>query len=166
MNIRILQESDAAKYQDIRLNGLLTNPEAFGSTYDRESEFSLETVRERIQPSEGKFVLGAFQADQLAGIVTFVRENSLKTSHKGNVFGMYVRPEARGKGIARQLLLELIRITKNNEGLEQINLSVVSSNEAAKKLYLSLGFEVYGVERNALKHNGQYFDEDLMVFRL
>lgn len=27
-------------------------------------------------------------------------------------------------------------------------------------------FEVYGVERNALKYNGKYFDEDLMVLVL
>lgn len=41
----------------------------------------------------------------------------------------------------------------------------MSDNIFAKKLYNSLGFEVYGVERNALKYNGQYFDEDLMVLK-
>ncbi|MGN4125083.1 GNAT family N-acetyltransferase [Lysinibacillus sphaericus] len=47
--------------------------------------------------------------------------------------------------------------------MEQINLTVVSENSSAKKLYKSLGFKVYGVERNALKFNGQYFNENLMV---
>ncbi|BFT72233.1 GNAT family N-acetyltransferase [Paenibacillus sp. P36] len=47
--------------------------------------------------------------------------------------------------------------------MEQINLIVLSENVIAKKLYKSLGFEIYGVEHKALKYNGQYFDEDLMV---
>lgn len=60
-------------------------------------------------------------------------------------------------------MLELIERAKHLDGLEQIKLTVVSENHPAKKLYKSLGFEVYGIERNALKFNGQYYDEDLMV---
>lgn len=99
-------------------------------------------------------------------LVTFMRENSHKTSHKGNVFGMYVAPKFRGLGLGKLLLIELIRRAKNCDGLEQINLTVVSENNSAKKLYKSLGFKVYGVEKKALKFNGQYFDEDLMVLNI
>ena len=101
----------------------------------------------------------------LVGIVGFMRETSLKTIHKGNVFGMYGVPEERGKGLGKSLMSVLIREAKTFDGLEQINLAVVSENRSAKNLYKSLGFEVYGVERNALKFNGQYFDEDLMVLK-
>lgn len=164
MKIRILNESDAQLYQELRLNGLKVNPEEFGSTYEREVKFPLETVAERLKPTKDKFVLGAFDdSGLLVGIVTFIRENRLKTSHKGNVFGMYVAPEDRGQGLGKSLMVELIRRVKNCDGLEQINLTVVSENGSAKKLYKSVGFEVYGVERNALKFNEQYFDEDLMV---
>ncbi|GEO27772.1 hypothetical protein AAC03nite_35570 [Alicyclobacillus acidoterrestris] len=48
MNIRILYESDAQLYQELRLRALKINPEAFGSTYEREVKFSLETVVERL----------------------------------------------------------------------------------------------------------------------
>ncbi|WP_042397127.1 GNAT family N-acetyltransferase [Geomicrobium sp. JCM 19037] len=164
MDIRILNKSDAQLYQELRLSGLKVNPEAFGSTYQRELNFPLETVVERLNSTNDKFVLGAFnKSDSLVGIVTFMRETSLKTSHKGNVFGMYVAPEGRGQGLGKSLMVELIRNAKNCIGLEQINLTVVSANDSAKKLYKSVGFEVYGVERNALKFNGKYFDEDLMV---
>jgi RimJ/RimL family protein N-acetyltransferase len=164
MYIRILNESDATLYQELRLRALKINPEAFGSTYDREMKFTLETVVERLKPTEDKFVLGAFnESNSLVGIVTFVRESSLKAAHKGNVYGMFVAPEIRGKGLGRSLLIDLIKKAENCNGVEQLNLTVVSQNETAKKLYKSLGFQVYGVERNALKFNGQYFDEDLMV---
>lgn len=134
MNIRVLIESDAQLYQELRLSALKINPEAFGSTYQREEKFSLETVVERLKLTKHKFVLGAFDSGSLFGIVTF--------------------------------MLELIRKARNFDDLKQINLTVVSENDSAKKLYKSVGFEVYGVERNALKFNGRYFDEDLMVLNI
>jgi Acetyltransferases, including N-acetylases of ribosomal proteins len=165
--IRVLLESDAQQYQELRLNALLTNPEAFGSTYERENQFTLEFVAERLRPSTDKFALGAFDKDgALIGIVSLVRETSMKTTHKANVFGMYVDKEQRGLGVGKALMIELIKMARDIEGLEQVNLCVVSNNEQAKKLYQSLGFERYGTERNALKFNEQYYDEDLMVLRL
>ncbi|KOP67245.1 acetyltransferase [Bacillus sp. FJAT-18019] len=167
MNIRILQESDAKKYKELRLNGLKNDPEAFGSTYDREVLFSMETIIDRIRPSSDKFVLGAFtDQNELVGIASFVRESNLKTAHKGNIYGMYVSQENRGRGIGKLLIHDLINKVRDCIGLEQINLAVVSTNEAAKYLYKSNGFETYGIERNALKFNNQYFDEDLMTFHL
>lgn len=164
MKIRTLQATDAQSYQDIRLEGLRESPEAFGSTYEREVEFPLELVIERLKPGPSKFVLGAFNDEErLVGVLTFVREDGVKTKHKGNVYGMYVSAEARGMNIGRNLLLALIEKAKQLEGLEQINLTVVSHNEPAKSLYSALGFQVYGTERNALKYGGKYFDEDLMV---
>jgi RimJ/RimL family protein N-acetyltransferase len=79
---------------------------------------------------------------------------------------MYISPDLRGKGLGRTLLLELIKLVRDHDGLEQINLMVVSNNDPAKKLYESVGFEAYGAERNALKFNGQYYDQDLMVYKL
>ena len=163
MEIQKLNETDAEKYQEIRLNSLKMDPEAFGSTYEREVEFSLEQVKSRIAPTKDRFVLGALHNGELVGIVTFMRESGLKMCHKGNVFGMYVKPDFRGKSIGKLLLTELIEQAKQCEGLEQINLTVVADNHSAKKLYESLGFEVYGTERNALKFEGNYFDEDLLV---
>ncbi len=167
MNIRILSESDARLYQDLRLNALKANPEAFGSTYEREVDFPIELVKERIRPLKDRFVLGAFnQRKPLVGTVTFIRETSLKTEHKGNVFAMYVAPDQRGQGIGTALMKELVSRAKQCDGLEQLNLMVAAENETAKKLYSSMGFVVYGTERNALKYNGRYFDEDLMVLTL
>lgn len=50
MNIRILNESDAQLYQELRLTGLQVDSEAFGSTYEREVKFPLETVVDQIKP--------------------------------------------------------------------------------------------------------------------
>ena len=60
-------------------------------------------------------------------------------------------------------MIEIINQAKTLVDVEQINLTVVSSNVSAKGLYTSLGFHVFGTERNALKIGQQYFDEDYMV---
>jgi RimJ/RimL family protein N-acetyltransferase len=167
LHIRVLDEHDAKMYQELRLTALQVSPEAFGSTYEREAQFTLEMVADRIKPKKDTFVLGAFDViGLLVGSVSFVRESSLKTAHKGNVYGMYVAVNQQGQGLGKRLMIELIRRAKECDGVEQINLAVISHNEAAKKLYSSLGFMVYGVEHNALKYNGTYYDEDLMVRRL
>ena len=167
VRIRLLDETDAQQYQALRLAALQHNPEAFGSTYEREVEFPLVLVGERLRPEQDRFVLGAFDEEgALVGMVVFMRETGAKFSHKGNVFGMYVGPESRGEGIGKLLLEELLRRAKQCEGLEQINLAVVSDNIPAKRLYSSLGFTIYGMEQNALKWQGRYFHEDWMVLRL
>lgn len=167
MQIKVLQELDARIYQDVRLDSLRNDPTAFGSSYEREVTFSLETVANRIKPSSDKFVLGAFDdSELLSGIVTFMRNSGMKTRHKCSIYGMYVVPEKRKLGIGRMLMCEIIRRAREIEGLEQINLAVIANNSKAKNLYQSLGFEVFGYEPNALKYENQYYDEELMVLKI
>src|SRR5690625_811353 len=168
MNIRLLNDSDAQVYRGVRLRALKNDPDAFGSTYEQEETKPLGHIIERIHHTKDQFTLGCFDdSNKLVGIVNFSRENRLKTAHKGNIYGMYVEPQFRGRGLGKALLLALIeRATKECEGLEQIHLTVVSNNKSAKRLYVSLGFEVYGIEPHALKFDEQYFDEDLMILRL
>jgi ribosomal protein S18 acetylase RimI-like enzyme len=79
---------------------------------------------------------------------------------------MYVAPEARGQGVGKALLQEVISRASELAGLEQINLMVVTTNIAARRLYLSLGFRVYGLEYHAMKRGDVYWDEELMVLVL
>ncbi|KGR76166.1 GNAT family N-acetyltransferase [Ureibacillus sinduriensis] len=167
MNIRILTEADAQNYQTLRLRALQTNPESFGSTYEREVHFTIEQVEERIRQAEDRFVLGAFQEDgSLMGIVLLMRELDRKSKHKATIYGMYTAPEVRGQGVGKALLIEIINRANDFDGVEQIHLQVIATNESAKKLYKSLGFETYGVEPRALKDGDRYFDEELMVLFL
>jgi RimJ/RimL family protein N-acetyltransferase len=166
MIIRILEAADVESYRHLRLESLTTDPEAFGSTYEREAAFSLETVRDRLVPTDYKFTMGAYDGkDMLVGIVTFVRDTNAKTAHKGNVYGMFVSPDWRGKGVGRALMAAMLQKASAQSGLEQVNLTVVTDNAPARKLYESLGFITYGCERQALKYRGRYYDEDLMVYR-
>ncbi len=168
MYIRVLEKEDAALYQELRLTGLQQCPEAFGSDYDREVRFSRETVIERLQAVEDqRATVGAFGVDgRLWGIAAVIRMGTVKEQHKADVCRVFVHPEARGKGVARQLMTELIRLAQGWTGVEQLRLAVNAANEPARRLYQGLGFQVYGSERESLKWNGVYYDEELMVLRL
>jgi len=79
---------------------------------------------------------------------------------------VYIKKEFRGQGLARGLFQELLRQVRAQLGLEQINIAVSAGNAAARGLYSSLGFQLYGCEPRALKVGDTYIDEEQMVLRL
>ena len=168
MQIRQLVEADAPAYRESRLRGLREDPEAFGSTYAEEIERPLAVTEERlrVQVASGEsFTLGAFDGG-LIGVVTVLRGTGAKARHRATVVGMYVAPEARGRGVGRALLEEARDRAARVEGVEQLHLAVVTTNAAARRLYRALGFVPYGVEPRALKLGDRSWDEELMVLRV
>jgi ribosomal protein S18 acetylase RimI-like enzyme len=120
-------------------------------------------VRLAAEHYEEKAFMASVQRDGLIGlaIVGFQPLEGPKIAHKGVLWGMYVRPEARGTGLATALVGSLIEHAR--EHVEQIQLTVVSNNPRARRFYQRMGFSEYGLEKKALKYNGVYFDEVLMV---
>src|ERR1700692_2527423 len=157
---RLAQENaaDAALYRDIRLEALRANPEALGSTFEIENTLSLSLFFDRLGTST---VFGAFSNTGLVGIAGFEIQQGQKRAHKGTLWGMYVRPDGRGTGIGRRLVEAVLDLARQR--VELIQLAVVQDNEQARRLYASLGFLEYGLEKNALKRDGRYYDDVLMA---
>jgi ribosomal protein S18 acetylase RimI-like enzyme len=158
IRVRRLMPEDGALYREIRLEGLRLSPEAFGSTFEAESAKPVEAFAERIRNSE---TLGAFDGSEILGIAALLQNPGPKESHKAMLVGMYVRPQARHRGVGRLLIESAIEFAR--ERVELIHLTVTGGNEPALRLYARLGFVEYGVERHALKHDGRYYDEILMA---
>ena len=165
MEIRRLNGGDAEGYRFLRHEALLKNPEAFSSSYEDEMNYEASDYRQRLD-SKSTYTFGAFNDNQLVGVVTLVPEEKVKLKHRANIFAMYVTSSQRGRGLGRELVKTAIQQAAELSSVEQIHLTVTSSNEPAKKLYASLGFEPYGVEKNALRIDGTYYDEELMVLFL
>jgi len=161
MEIRRLASADAAAYRELRLTALRDSPEAFGSTFERENTQPLAWFRDRLGKGP---VFGAFRSSELVGTAGFVQREGAKEKHKGLLWGMYVRPDARNAGIGRLLIEAVIDYARHH--VELIQLSVISDNHQARRLYASLGFVEYGVEKNSLKQRGHYYDEILMALDL
>jgi ribosomal protein S18 acetylase RimI-like enzyme len=65
---------------------------------------------------------------------------NLSAPQFGYVFGVYTLPEARGRGVGRELMHAVARLLKEG-GREYVVLSVDTPNEGARAFYDRLGFE-------------------------
>jgi ribosomal protein S18 acetylase RimI-like enzyme len=161
IQVRQLTSADVESLREVRLEGLRLNPEAFGSTFEDEQSAPLDKFLGWITNSQ---VFGAFQNSQLIGIAAFGVFTGRKDSHKGWLRAMYVRPDHRRSGAGRMLVEATLQAARQR--VEIIQLSVVSDNLPALRLYQRLGFQQYGFEKRALKHNGRYYDEIHMFLDL
>lgn len=166
--IRLLNSDDAQIFRILRIEGVNESPGAFGESVVEVTGKSLAGFVDHLgSHGRGDFVVGAFdESNNLIGMVGFYRAPYAKLSHKGTLWGMYVTPAERGKGVGRVLVLAAIKGVRNMTGVLQINLCVSASNTVAKHLYESLGFRIYGIEPNAIHIDGVYVDEVLMQFSL
>ncbi len=166
--IRGAQESDATAFRDLRLEGLKLHPDAFGAAYERDAAQPLEFWQERIRtyadPRRGTIQF-AVAGESLAGVTGIYRDDGAKTRHNTHIWGVYVRPDWRGAGIA-DALIEACVGWAEAEQVSIVKLGVATNNPGAIRCYLRCGFSIYGVEPDALRVDGVSIDEFLMARRI
>lgn len=152
--IRRLAPSDASPYRALMLEAYGLTPEAFTSSVAERENLPLEWWATRISeaPDAHELVVGAFLNDELAGVAGLKFGQRERTSHKATLLGMYVRPRARGGGIAKALVLEVLRQARlAMPPAEVVQLTVTETNDVAVRLYARCGFVTFGTEPFAVK---------------
>lgn len=151
MNIRPLNESDVEAWKRIRRRMLEQCPEAFGADAEDLANMDDGEIRDRIVDGN---VIGAWIGGRLVGCVGWYHDRGRKRRHLCQIWGMYVEPHARRHGIGRALVEAALRAS-GNAGVELWHLGVEESNAGARALYEALGFEPWGIERDALRLPGK-----------
>ena len=131
-------ESDWAAYRQIRLRALREAPEAYSSTYDQERTLGEEIWRQRVAARRTHLARDA--AGTLIGIATGLPGED---NNAYEVVAMFVAPEARGQGCARQLL-DAIADRARAAGADRLLLHVTDINEPARRCYTRYGFTATG----------------------
>ncbi|MBL0319899.1 MAG: GNAT family N-acetyltransferase [Alphaproteobacteria bacterium] len=156
-----LTENDFQQWKVLRLEAVKLNPESFGESFENVQKQDEAWFHDSLK----RGTMFAYETDgEMVGLVgTFpMQPGNLK--HRAVLFGLYVKPEYRSKGIASTLVEHVIGYVKPTH--EQIHLTVATNNEAATALYKKHGFIVYGTEPDALKIGNDYYDEYLMLKKL
>lgn len=164
MKLVELTVSENFGYQTFLMKGIQDHQDCFRSTPSDKANTPFPTTG-----TPDSFTLGFLTTtNELAGVVSFQREgqNHQKFRHKGLLFGMYVEQMYTGQGLGRLLLEETVRRARLLPSMEQINLTVISTNLVAKRQYEKLGFRSFAFERNAIKYGNIYYDEEQMVLFL
>lgn len=161
MNIRRLRAGDAQAYRELMLQAYEHHPQAFTSSVRERAVMPMNWWESRLT-SRLDVVLGAFETNQLAGIVGLALDPREKARHKATLFGMYVVDAHRHRGLGQQLLEAVLAEARRHAFLKLVQLTVTAGNDPAIRLYQRCGFALYGLEPQAIRVGDEYFDKILM----
>lgn len=154
VNIRRFVAADAAALRVVRLEGLKNHPESFGADHDFEAAQPIDWWTRRIGLGSG---FGAWDGDELAGVVVFSQQQEKKHRHQGVIGGFYVRPAWRGKGLGDALMK--VALDEAAKTVEHVTLTVTASNASAIRLYERNEFAVVGRMIASIRVDGVDHDE-------
>jgi GNAT superfamily N-acetyltransferase len=165
MKIRRLVPTDTHGLMTLRREALDLEPLAFAASPADDVALMADSVQRFLDQPEGQVVFGCFDGASLVGMIGLVRGSKVKQRHKATLWGLYVQPQVRSRGVGRSLLdatLEQCRAW----AVDQLHLGVSEAAPTAKRLYESVGFRCWGREPWALHWNGQFVDEHHLVLEV
>lgn len=158
MSIRVvrLTPADVVRFRDVRLEGLRSDPIGFRYSEAEDAAVEIDVWTARL---ERDFVVAAMRegSDEIAGVGGYSRFAGDKLSHKGLVWGMYVRAGSRGSGAADAIMEALVAHARHE--VRQLQLTVMADNARARRFYERHGFVAYAIEPEAVRQGGEYRDE-------
>ncbi len=135
MLVRPVVPSEWRELRALRLRAIADAPDAFGSTLEDTRAYTDDHWRRLVSGSEGP-VFVAVDGPSWIGMVRTYPDEDDATPHVG---GLWVAPEARGRGVGR-LLVETFLAWARGTGAVEVRLWVTETNAPAVALYRSMGF--------------------------
>lgn len=169
MMIRELTPQDAEQFRSLRRQAVALNEGGFATALDEWESKSLSEISGILEEeftSPNDFILGAFVDDNLVGMIGFFRPDKPKLERRGHIWGTFLLPEYRGKGVAGKLLDELVNRARHMSGLEHIQLTTLNKYRNSVNLYLSRGFRIFATEKTAVRLGDKSYDELYMTLAL
>jgi len=110
---------------------------------------------------ENDHYMVAERASQVVGVAGLTVGTG-RLRHSGSLF-VYVARQHQGQGIGTRLVQTLLDLADQWLLLRRVELTVLTENEGAKRLYERLGFVVEGCRKMSVISQGELKDEWLMA---
>lgn len=164
MRVERLSPADATRYIALRTRMHQTEPWAFDATPDTDYALAPNDVV-RILESPRDAILG-IGTDTLVAACALNQPTSPKLQHRLTLWGFYVHPDHRARGVGRALLEGAVDAARAWPGVDSISLSVSEKSAAAIRLYERHGFVTWGREPNLVRIGHDTYDELHMLLQL
>lgn len=152
---------DYMKEVDCETKFLAREPGEFGFTLEQEENF----ISGLTTDDSKQFLIAEVEGQIVANCSVGFLSSNRRYLHRAGL-GISVKQDKWGLGIGRIMMNESISWCKE-KGVEQLELEVVTNNERAVGLYKSLGFDIYGTKKHALRYSDDtYADEYFMILFL
>ena len=137
MRVRQIEAGDWARWRDFRYAMLQEAPYAFGMTYAdalaRTDEDWQDRATAMAQGVQTTLYVAEEDGDWLACAGGYVEDGV------PNVFGVWTRPDARGRGYADACIRAVVEWARRT-GAAEVRLWATDTNRAARRVYERLGF--------------------------
>jgi ribosomal protein S18 acetylase RimI-like enzyme len=150
LELQLLEPADWGMLRAARLRALRDSPDAFASTYARESGWGESEWRQMF--TAATWVI-AHESDTVIGLARSVQE--LERPAVRHVECAWVAPTHRRRGVFRALLYALTEMECRTAGVTYLLLWVLEDNFAAQRTYEALGFRPTG-RRQFLSAAGRF----------
>ena len=168
-----LQPQDAERYARFRRRMLLDAPWAFSASPESDRGLDLAFLEKALaSDTQAIFAIEASAPDaapgrrELVAAAGVLRQVSPKFDHRASVWGVFVAPDSRRKGLGRTVVAAAIAWAREQPGIDYVDLGASDRAEDARRLYESLGFTAWGREPEATEVDGRRYDEIHMTLRL
>jgi GNAT superfamily N-acetyltransferase len=162
---RLLNPGDAEAYVALRKEALVDSPRAFGASPECDRASDVVLVRAMLERHD-QAIIGIVDGSRILASTGVRREEAPKRRHIATVWGVYVTPAGRGRGLGKSVVSAAVAHARGWDDVVCVHLSVGEGSGAARSLYESLGFVVWGTEPSALSVNGQLYNEIHMHLEL
>jgi len=164
--VEAIERDDISRMQTLRREALATAPFAFGASAEGDSTLDEAFVARSIADASRSVILLALGDGRPVGMVGAFRQPQHKSRHRAQIWGMYVSPSWRHRGVGEQLLAAVLKRVQSWPDVKQVELCVTSGARGARRLYERAGFRVWGCQPAALRWKGASVDEYHMVLRI
>lgn len=124
---------------------LLREPEECTTTVEQE-----EAYLRSLNTSPFNTMIVCEVGGKIAGNCQITFKNKLKNRHRA-IVAIALLKEYWALGIGTAMFREMIRLAREQGGIEQLELEVIEGNERAIGLYEKMGFRIVGEKPNAIR---------------